>query len=392
MAPALVSLTSSATAMVPASSLFLAKNSGVLPSVANCSARPAGTVTPSSSIRRTLPAAMAFCPSRAVTPRPGTAAKSSTARATIPRVSHSAIIASASGCSLERSSAAVSLSSAFSLMAGDPSARVATTISVTAGLPRVTVPVLSSTTVPTLRRFSSASALLNRMPISAPLPVPTIMATGVARPSAHGQLITSTATAEVSASLMLPVSAIHATKVTAEITNTTGTNTPATLSAMRAMGALVALASSTSWIILASDVSAPTRVARKVNEPVRLTVAALTVSPAVFSTGMDSPVSALSSTAEAPSSTTPSTGMDSPGRTRSTWPGRMASTSTVVSVPSTATTVAVLGARSMSASMAPPVLDLLRVSRYLPTVTSDKIVPALSKYRLSMLVIIASCT
>ena len=216
------------------------------------------------------------------------------------------------------------------------------------------------------------------------------MATGVARPSAHGQLITSTATAEVSASLMLPVSTIHATKVTAEITNTTGTNTPATLSAMRAMGALVALASSTSWIILASDVSAPTRVARKVNEPVRLTVAALTVSPAVFSTGIDSPVSALSSRAELPSSTTPSTGMDSPGRTRRTWPGRILSTSTVVSVPSSATTVAVLGAKSMSASIAPPVLDLLRVSRYLPTVTSDRIVPALSKYRLSMPVIMAS--
>ena len=84
--------------------------------------------------------------------------------------------------------------------------------------------------------------------------------------------------------------------------------------------------------------------------------------------------------------------MDSPGRTRSTWPGRMLSTSTVVSLPSSATTVAVLGARSMSASMAPPVLDLLRVSRYLPTVTSDRMVPALSKYRLSMLVIMASRT
>ena len=34
--------------------------------------------------------------------------------------------------------------------------------------------------------------------------------------------------------------------------------------------------------------------------------------------------------------------------------------------------------------MAPPVLALLRVSRYLPTVTSDKIMPALSKYRLFM--------
>ena len=30
------------------------------------------------------------------------------------------------------------------------------------------------------------------MPFSAPLPVPTIMAVGVARPSAHGQAITKT--------------------------------------------------------------------------------------------------------------------------------------------------------------------------------------------------------
>ena len=70
---------------------------------------------------------------------------------------------------------------------------------------------------------------------------------------------------------MLPVSAIHTAKVTAEIANTTGTNTPATLSAMRAMGALVALASSTSWMILASDVSAPTRVARKGFTPAGMT-------------------------------------------------------------------------------------------------------------------------
>ena len=37
--------------------------------------------------------------------------------------------------------------------------------------------------------------VLNRMPDFAPIPFPTIIATGVASPSAHGQLITRTETA-----------------------------------------------------------------------------------------------------------------------------------------------------------------------------------------------------
>ncbi len=36
---------------------------------------------------------------------------------------------------------------------------------------------------------------LIRMPFSAPIPLPTIKAVGVANPSAHGHAITSTATA-----------------------------------------------------------------------------------------------------------------------------------------------------------------------------------------------------
>ena len=39
---------------------------------------------------------------------------------------------------------------------------------------------------------SRLAAVLNRMPFFAPSPLPTMMATGVARPSAHGQLMTST--------------------------------------------------------------------------------------------------------------------------------------------------------------------------------------------------------
>ena len=69
----------------------------------------------------------------------------------------------------------------------------------TTGLPWVRVPVLSSTTVLTVCRVSRASADLIRMPFSAPLPVPTMMATGVARPRAQGQEMTRTATPAVRA-------------------------------------------------------------------------------------------------------------------------------------------------------------------------------------------------
>ena len=49
----------------------------------------------------------------------------------------------------------------------------------------------SSAMICTFPAFSSASDVLNKMPCFAPMPPATMMATGVARPSAHGQLITS---------------------------------------------------------------------------------------------------------------------------------------------------------------------------------------------------------
>ncbi len=73
---------------------------------------------------------------------------------------------------------------------------------------------------------------------------------------------------------------------------------PATQSASFWIGALLACASSTSLIICASAVSAPTFVASNVNAPVLLSVPPITISPARFSTGMLSPVSIDSSTAE----------------------------------------------------------------------------------------------
>ena len=63
------------------------------------------------------------------------------------------------------------------------------------GLPLVSVPVLSTTSVSTFSSVSSASALRINTPACAPRPVPTMIAIGVASPSAQGHAIISTATA-----------------------------------------------------------------------------------------------------------------------------------------------------------------------------------------------------
>ena len=63
----------------------------------------------------------------------------------------------------------------------------------------MTVPVLSSTTICALPASSSETAVLKRMPFFAPTPFPTMIATGVASPSAQGQEMTSTAMARESA-------------------------------------------------------------------------------------------------------------------------------------------------------------------------------------------------
>jgi len=55
--------------------------------------------------------------------------------------------------------------------------------------PVVSVPVLSNTTVSTSRTRSNTSPPSNKTPFFAPIVVPTIVAAGVARPSAQGQAI-----------------------------------------------------------------------------------------------------------------------------------------------------------------------------------------------------------
>ena len=183
-----------------------------------------------------------------------------------------------------------------------------------------------------------------------------MIATGVARPSAQGQLMTRTAIALDRAKPFSAPTIFQITKVTRAIEMTAGTKMPETLSAIFAIGAFVAAASDTIWMIRERVVSSPTRVARQVRKPDWLTVAAETVSPSALSTGMLSPVSADSLTALAPLTTTPSTGMLSPGRTTKVSPLRTLSIGTVSSLPSR-TTVAVFGAsfmRPFSASVVRP--------------------------------------
>ena len=88
------------------------------------------------------------------------------------------------------------------------------------------------------------------------------MATGVARPNAQGQLMTSTEIALAMAKLNGRPAINQPIRVSREMPITAGTKMPDTLSAILASGAFVAAASDTVLMICASVVSYPTRVAR----------------------------------------------------------------------------------------------------------------------------------
>ncbi len=83
------------------------------------------------------------------------------------------------------------------------------------------VPVLSSTMVSSLWAVSSDSASRMRVPAWAPLPVPTMIDSGVASPSAHGQAMISTDTAATRANVS--AGAGPATNHTAKVTTATAT-------------------------------------------------------------------------------------------------------------------------------------------------------------------------
>ena len=227
--------------------------------------------------------------------------------------------------------------------------RAATMTSRTCMRPVVTVPVLSSTIVSTRRVDSSTSGPLIRMPSCAPRPVPTSSAVGVARPSAQGQAMISTATAVVIAKAALAPPPSQKPSVATARAMTIGTKIAETRSASRCTGALPVWASVTSRPICASAVSAPTLVARTTRRPPTLTVAPATSSPRCFSTGIDSPVRSAWSTAEEPSSTMPSVATFSPGRTTKRSPTCSSPIGTRRSLPSASSTATSLAPSSSRA-------------------------------------------
>ena len=199
------------------------------------------------------------------------------------------------GCSLPSSADAARRSASSASTPG------AATTRATRIRPSVRVPVLSRTTVVTLRVDSSASGPRTRIPIWAPRPVPTISAIGVASPSAQGQAMMSTETAtSIERPAPCPV-ASHPASVARASAITTGTKTAETRSASRCAPALPACARSTSAPMRATAVSAPTRVARTTRRPPALRVEPVTSLPGPTSTGTLSPVISDASTAEAPS-------------------------------------------------------------------------------------------
>jgi hypothetical protein len=145
---------------------------------------------------------------------------------------------------------------------------------------------------------------------------------GVASPSAHGHAMMSTETALTTANAIRGSGPHwdHATKLAIATSTTAGTNQAETRSASRWIGARLRCASATICTMRASRVSRPTPRASTIRDPVPLTVPPTTSLPAFFVTGIDSPVTRDSSTALAPSTTTPSTGTFSPGLTRSRSP------------------------------------------------------------------------
>ena len=94
-----------------------------------------------------------------------------------------------------------------------------------------------------------------------------MIATGVASPSAQGQLMTRTEIALARENAIPFPTSIHMINVTAAIPITAGTKMPLTLSAIFAMGAFVAAASDTIRIIWLSVVSVPTLVALQRRNP-----------------------------------------------------------------------------------------------------------------------------
>ncbi len=243
----------SATAIIPRHFPPFAKNTGVLPSFASFSANSADfpASIPFCSINLRFPARQVSPSISAFTPKPEKAVKFTASSGFTPFCTAFSQIAFEIGCSDCFSIEKAICSSVFSSVSSGIT-------SVTAGMPFVRVPVLSNRIFCIFPSTSRLCALLTRMPFSAAFPVPTVIATGVASPSAQGQEITSTLIALEKANSKSAPQSSHTAKEITLTAITAGTKYALTLSARRAIGALLPEAFSTSIIIFATVVSSPT--------------------------------------------------------------------------------------------------------------------------------------
>lgn len=235
MASAADGLIGSATASRPSAAPSAATYITLAPSPRSASACAcrAATSTPSCCINAVLPMAAALPSTVPRTPMPVADSKSLASANASPRRCASATIAAASGCSLPASRLAASRNSAS---ASPPATGTA---SRNVGLPSVSVPVLSTISVSTVRRRSMASASRNSTPARAARPVATITVIGVASPSAHGQATISTDTALSTAKVQAGAgpNRPQASSVSAATASTASTNQNATLPTSRCIGA-----------------------------------------------------------------------------------------------------------------------------------------------------------
>ena len=223
-------------------------------------------------------------------------------------------------------------------------------MAVTLGSPLVRVPVLSNSTAPTVRMLSSASRSLISTPARAARSVAMETTSGIARPSACGQAITSTVMVRMTASSGLPTMP-QTTAVMTAAPNANQNSQPAALSASRCARDDEFCASVTNRWMPASAVSSPTAVTLTRRPESVATVPATTCSPTPRRTGRDSPVTIDSFISAAPSTISPSAGTLPPGRTTTTSPTRRSDGATVtVAFPSTRS--ASSGSRAASESSA----------------------------------------
>ena len=327
--------------------------------------------------RSGLPTVISRSPTVPRTPAPGSAVKLPAGGREPRRAAAARATAWPTGCSEASSTAPASRRTSSSAV---PSVITSSTVIV----PVVRVPVLSSARVRIRPAVSMAWALLIRTPSSAPRPTAASRAVGVARPSAHGQATTRTATAALQADAAGSPAPSQKPSVATATAITHGTNTAAIRSASRCALALVACAWLTRRVICASRVPEPTWVARTTSRPLMFTVAPVTGSPGPTSAGIDSPVTSDASTAELPSATIPSVAIFSPGRTTNRSPAASSSTGTRRSVifcpgPSRSTAT-VLAPSAASALSARPDRSRARASRYRPASTAAVTPAAASRY------------